>query len=258
MSGASFAIRSRLLSGGTFVFPWLGMAGAAQAGQIARLGFDAVAVDLQHGMVGEGDAPAMVAAITAAGLPAVIRVRWNEPGLVGFALDMGAAAVIAPMVNSAAEAKALVKSAKYPPLGQRSWGGYAMVQTAGVSAAEYLRDANSHTLVFAMIETREALAALDEIAAVKGLDGLFVGPSDLTIALTDGGSLDRSGAATIAAMRKVAEVCKSRGLVAGAFAGTPDFCRAYAALGFRFMAGPTDTDLFNRGAEAFRKAAAPN
>ena len=83
------------------------MAGAAQAGQIARLGFDAVAIDLQHGMVGEGDAPAMVAAITAAGLPAVIRVRWNEPGLVGFALDMGAAAVIAPMVNSAAEAKAL-------------------------------------------------------------------------------------------------------------------------------------------------------
>ena len=99
---------------------------------------------------------------------------------------------------------------------------------------------------------------LDEIAAVKGLDGLFVGPSDLTIALTDGGSLDRSGAATIAAMGRVAEVCKAQGLVAGAFAGTPDFCRAYAALGFRFMAGPTDTDLLNRGAEAFLKATAPN
>ena len=256
MAGASFTIRSRLASGGTFVFPWVGMAGVTQIAQIARMGFDAVAIDLQHGMVGEGDAPAMVAAVTAAGLPTVIRARWNMPGLVGFAYDMGAAAVIAPMVNSVAEAKALVRAAKYPPLGQRSWGGYAMVQTAGVSAAQYLRDANAETLVFAMIETKEALAAVDDIAAVKGLDGLFVGPSDLTIALTDGESLDRSGAGTIAAMRRVAEVCKAHGLIAGAFAGTPDFCRAYAALGFRFMAGPTDTDLLTRGAEAFLRAAA--
>lgn len=258
MAGASFAIRPRLATGKPFVFPWIGMAGAAQAGQIARMGFDAVAIDLQHGMVGEGDAPAMAAAITAVGLPTVVRVRWNEPGLVGFALDMGAAAVIAPMVNSVEEAKALVKAAKYPPLGQRSWGGYAMVQTAGVSAADYLRDANTQTLIFAMIETREALEALDGIAAVKGLDGLFVGPSDLSIALSNGKSIDRSGPETISAMKRVAEVCQARGLVAGAFAGNVEFYRMYVSLGFRFLAGPTDTELLTRGAEAFLKALPAN
>jgi 4-hydroxy-2-oxoheptanedioate aldolase len=174
--------------------------------------------------------------------------------LIGFALDMGAAAIIAPMTNSVEQTLAFVKAAKYPPVGQRSWGGYMMVQASGVTAGEYLKQANSQTMAFAMIETQEALDLVDKIAAVPGLDGLFVGPSDLSIALSKGAGIDRLGAATLAAMEKVAAACKKNGIVAGAFAGTADGIKAYHKLGYRFLAGPTDSDLLRGGAAAFQAA----
>jgi 4-hydroxy-2-oxoheptanedioate aldolase len=102
-----------------------------------------------------------------------------------------------------------------------------------------------------MIETQEALDNLDDIAAVAGLDGLFVGPSDLSIALTHGEKIDRLGAGTIAAMKKVSAACKKNKLVAGAFAGSLDGVKAYTDIGFTFLAGPTDTELLRVGAQAF-------
>jgi 4-hydroxy-2-oxoheptanedioate aldolase len=257
MAGSSFQIRNQLAAGKPYVFPWMGMPGVAQAAQIARMGFDAVAIDLQHSTIGNEEAARMVAAINGAGSAAVLRLRWNDPGLVGFALDMGAGAIIAPMTNSVEHVEALVRAAKYPPVGQRSWGGYTMLQAAGVTAAEYLKQANSQTLAFAMIETQEGLDALDGIAKVKGLDGLFVGPSDLSIALSNGAGIDRLGAHTLAAMKKVAAACKANGLIAGAFAGTLDGVKAYVGLGFQFIAGPTDTELFRSGAAAFLKEISP-
>ena len=126
-----------------------------------------------------------------------------------------------------------------------------MLQAAGVTATEYLKESNSHTLVFAMVETQEALDAVDKIAAVKGLDGLFVGPSDLSIALSNGAKIDRLGAQTLDVMKKVAASCMANGLVAGAFAGTIDGVKAYHEIGFEFIAGPTDTELSRMGAGAF-------
>jgi 4-hydroxy-2-oxoheptanedioate aldolase len=194
-----------------------------------------------------------VAAINAVNVPAIMRVRWNDPGIVGASLDMGAACVIAPMTNTVEQVKALVKAAKYPPVGQRSWGGYAMLQAAGVTAGEYLKQANHETLVMAMIETQEALDNLDAIAAIPGLDGLFVGPSDLSIALSNGDKIDRLGAATLAAMKKVVAACKKNNLIAAAFAGNIEGVKVYTELGFTFMAGPTDTDMMRAGADAFLK-----
>lgn len=254
MSGASFALRKRLTSRAgnePLVFPWVGTPGPELAGQVARLGFEAVALDLQHSTIDMGEAAKMVAAINAVGVPAILRIRWNDPGIIGSALDMGAAAVIAPMTNSVEQVKALVKAAKYPPVGQRSWGGYTMLQSAGVTAGEYLKEANNQTLVLAMIETQEALDAVDAIAAVPGLDGLFVGPSDLSIALSNGAKIDRLGDQTLAAMAKVAAAANKHNLIAAAFAGTVDGVKAYAKLGFTFLAGPTDTDLMRAGTASF-------
>lgn len=251
MAGASFALRKRLATGEPLVFPWLGTPGAQLAGQIARLDFDAVAIDLQHSTIDMGEAAAQVAAINAVGKPAILRVRWNDPGIVNSALDMGAACVIAPMTNTVEQVKALVKAAKYPPMGQRSWGGYTMLQSAGVAAGDYLKQANSETLVMAMVETQEALDAVEAIAAVPGLDGLFVGPSDLSIALSNGAKIDRLGAGTLDAMKKVAAAAKKNGLIAAAFAGTADGVKAYTGIGFTFLAGPTDTELMRAGTESF-------
>lgn len=251
MAGGSFALRKLLAEPGPLVFPWIGTPGAELAGQVARAGFKAVALDLQHSTIDMGEAAKMAATINAIGVPVIMRVRWNDPGIVGSALDMGAACVIAPMTNSVAEVQALVKAAKYPPVGQRSWGGYSMLQAAGVTAGQYLKDANSQTLVLAMIETQEALDNLDGIAAVPGLDGLFVGPSDLSIALSKGAGIDRLGAGTLAAMKKVKAAAEKNKLIAAAFAGSTDGVKAYADIGFTFIAGPTDSELLRAGASSF-------
>ena len=243
-------LRARLHDGSPFLFSWMGIPGAQLAGQLARAGLDGVALDLQHGLIGMDQANLMAAAITAAGKPVITRVLWNDSGLIGQALDFGSTVIIAPMINSVDHARALVKAAKYPPLGQRSWGGYAMVQASGKSAAHYLKEANHDTLVFAMIETQEALDVVEDIAAVPGLDGLFVGPSDLSIALSKGAELNRLSAANLVAMKRVAEVARKNKLVAGAFAGTPAIIKQYAARGYTFMAAVTDNDVLKLGVEA--------
>jgi 4-hydroxy-2-oxoheptanedioate aldolase len=243
-----YDLRKRLATGEPFLFSWMSIPSAVLADQMARLPIEGVCLDMQHGLIGYSDSVAMIAAINAAGRPAMVRCLWNDPGLVGQSLDAGASAVIAPMVNSRAAAEALVRAAKYVPVGGRSWGGYTAQQAAGVTAADYLREANRLTMVFAMIETVEALEQVDEIAATPGLDGLFVGPSDLSIALSGGTGIDRTGPATMAAMTRIAAAARHHGLVTGAFGGSAQLIRAYRGLGYTFLAAGVDVDLLQWGA----------
>jgi len=254
VSSAHFDLRSRLALGGPFLFSWMSVPSAALAAQVARLPFDGVCLDMQHGMIGFSDAVPMIAAINAAGKPAMVRALWNDPAIPGQAFDAGAVCVIAPMVNTRAQAEALVRGAKYPPMGARSWGGYTALQASGLAPAEYLREANRMTLVFAMVETVEALANVEEIAATPGLDGLFVGPSDLSITLSRGARIDKLGPETLAAMEKVAAAAKRNGLIAGAFGGSAEVIKAYQALGFTFLAAAVDVDLMHWGAASLMKS----
>ncbi len=243
-------LRERLHDGTPFLFSWMGIPGSQLAGQLARAGLDGVCLDLQHGLIAMDHANLMAEAINAAGKPCITRVLWNDPGLIGQALDFGSSVVIAPMINTVEHAKALVKAAKYPPMGQRSWGGYTMLQTSGKSPAGYLKEANRDTLVFAMIETQEALDIVDQIAAVTGLDGLFVGPSDLSIALSKGAELNRLSAANLVAMKKIAETARKHKLVAGAFAGNSKIIKSYSEMGYTFLAAVTDNDALKLGVQA--------
>ncbi len=254
MSAPQFDLRSRLATGEPFLFSWMSIPSAELAAQVARLPFEGVALDMQHGVIGFSDAAPMIAAINAAGRPAIVRTLWNSPEIPGQALDAGAVAVIAPMVNTRAQAELLVRASKYPPIGARSWGGYTALQASGLSPGEYLREANRMTMVFAMVETVESLANVEEIAATPGLDGLFVGPSDLSITLSNGAGIDKLGAHTLAAMEKVAAAAKKNGLVAGAFGGSADVMKAYMKIGFTFFAAAVDVDLLHVGAAALMKA----
>ena len=121
------------------------------------------------------------------------------------------------------------------------------MQASGLTAGQYLAEANRLTMAFAMIETQEALDRVDEIAAVPGLDGLFVGPSDLSIALSNGAGIDRTGPSTLRAMEKIVAACKANGLVAGAFAGNAEACKIYGKLGYSFFAAVVDADLLQMG-----------
>lgn len=254
MASAAFDLRSRLASGTPFLFSWMSVPSPALAGQVARLPFDGVCLDMQHGMIGFADAVGMIAAINAAGRPALVRSLWNDAATPGQCFDAGASCVIAPMVNTRAQAEALVRAAKYPPMGARSWGGYTALQASGLTAGAYLRDANRMTMVFAMIETVEALENVEAIAATPGLDGLFVGPSDLSITLSKGAGIDKTGKATLAAMARVAAAAKSNGIVAGAFGGSADVITTYLGLGYTFIAAAVEVDLMQAGAEALRKS----
>ena len=255
MAAQSFDLKARLANKAEpFLFSWMTMPGQQLAGQLARLPIEGVCLDLQHGMMGFSDAVPMIAAINNAGRPAIVRVLWNEPGIIGQTLDAGAGAVIVPMVNSRAQAEAMVGSAKYPPMGGRSWGGYTAFQTFGLSPADYLKRANAMTLVFAMIETQAALDAVEDIASVPGLDGLFVGPSDLSIALSNGAGIDKTAPHTLEAMKRVEAAARKNNLVAGAFAGTAEIIKTYFAMGYTFMAGIVDVDLLQAGASSLLKA----
>ncbi len=249
-----FDLRSRLATSEPFLFSWQSIPSAPLSGHLARLPLDGVCLDMQHGMIGFSDAVGLIAAINAAGRPAIVRTLWNDPATPGQAFDAGAACVIAPMVNNRAEAERLVRAAKYLPLGARSWGAYGGIQASGLAPREYLREANRLTMVFAMVETVESVRNVDEIAATPGLDGLFVGPSDLSISLSNGAGIDKTGPDTIAAMEKIAAAARRNGLVAGAFAGDAAVIQTYLKLGYRFLAAAVDSDLLRLGAETLRKS----
>jgi 4-hydroxy-2-oxoheptanedioate aldolase len=244
----------RLATGEPFLFSWMSIPSAALAAQVARLPFDGVCLDMQHGMIGFSDAAPMIANINAAGRPALVRALWNDPASPGQLFDAGACCVISPMVNTRAQAEALVRAAKYPPMGARSWGGYTALQASGLAPSEYLREANRMTMVFAMVETVEALDNVEEIAATPGLDGLFVGPSDLSITLSRGAGIDKLGKETLAAMKRVSAAAGRNGLVAGAFGGNAEVIRSYLGLGFTFLAAAVDVDLLQWGAASLRKS----
>lgn len=181
--------------------------------RIARLGYDYVAVDAQHGLLGYSGVLNGMLAIDAGNTSAgVVRVESNDLTAIGKALDAGAAGIIVPLVNTAADAAAAVSAAKYPPLGGRSYGPMRSALRIGPVPAE----ANDTTLVFAMIETPDGLANVEQIAATPGLDGVYVGPSDLTLAVGGAFPGDPAVAGEFEeALEKVAKAAEAAGIAAG-------------------------------------------
>ncbi|HET7236885.1 MAG TPA: aldolase/citrate lyase family protein [Actinomycetota bacterium] len=232
-------VRDRWASGETALNVWLGSADPATAAGLASAGFDAAVVDLQHGRASLDTLEAIVAVIEPTGTVPFVRIRWNDPGLVMRALDLGARGLICPMVNSAAEAEAFARACRYPPLGVRSYGP---VHGAFGSGREQTERANEAVLAFAQIETAEGLANVAEIAATPGLDGLYVGPADLSLTLGLHTFADLSDRALLEALDRVLEAAARAGAVAGIHAPSTDEAITMAGRGFRFIGAATDAD----------------
>lgn len=203
-----------------------------------RAGFDLVTFDMQHGLIDKSDVRDGITRAYGFAKPAIVRVPVGDPGLASWVLDMGASGVVMPMIESADEARDFVKHVKYPPLGLRSYGPIRAAPLAkeGDTAA-YVASANAETYAFGMIETRNAMDALDEIAAIEGLDGLFVGPADLSIALSDDAKPDLDGTRLNDAMKRIVKACQKNGKVAACYAPTPDQALRYASLGCDVLFG---------------------
>lgn len=158
---------------------WITSDNAVMSERIANVGFDYVCLDVQHGLIDYAGCLQNLIAIDAGGSAGVVRVPSNDPVWIGRALDAGAQAVIVPLVNSAAEAAAAVRASRYPPAGARSYG--PMRSSLRIGPTPY--EADNAVACIVMIETREALDAVDAICAVPGVDGIYIGPSDLGLAL---------------------------------------------------------------------------
>jgi 4-hydroxy-2-oxoheptanedioate aldolase len=205
-------LRTIFAGGGSALNAWLAIANSYSAEMMAHQGFDSVTVDLQHGPVDFQTAVSMLQAISTTKAVPMVRVPWNEPILTLKLLDAGAYGVICPMINSKAQAEALVSAARYPPRGTRSFGPNRAVLYGG---ADYWQHANEEVLLFAMVETREAVRNVDEIVSVAGIDGVYVGPSDLSMSLGKPPSLDPQDEEVLGAIRTICAATRKRGKIAG-------------------------------------------
>ena len=254
MAISAFSLARRLHAGETVFSGWCSLPYPLVAETIGREGFPAVTIEGQHGLWDVGAMLTGIAAVRQAGAAPVVRVPVGDFALVSRALDFGAEGVIAPMINTAADARAFAASAKYPPVGERSWGPHRVTALAGIADQSiYLREANDHVITLAMIETRTALDNLDAIIATPGIDGLFLGPSDLSIALSDGKSLDPLAKEVDRELDRMIAAAHSAGKIPGAFCHTAERAAALAKRGVRFLAVMSDIAMLRAGAAAALK-----
>jgi 4-hydroxy-2-oxoheptanedioate aldolase len=248
-------LAAQLAANGRPLCAWIGMNEPAVAELLAREAYDAIVLDMQHGALDFAGASRAILSVALAGKPAIVRVPVGEFALASRLLDAGAAGIIAPMINSGDDARRLAEFTKFPPLGERSWGPRAALTLSGLDGPAYLNAANAMTQTIAMIETRAALDALDDILGVEGVDGVFVGPSDLSIALSRGLSVEPRGAAVVGELARIVERAGAHAKYAATFCFDGADAGAMTALGFRLCNVATD-QLLLRGAARAELAAA--
>jgi len=222
---------------------WSTLADARTAELAARLGYDFVALDMQHGAVTDGRMLAFVRGAESCELPVLVRTRGADPDMLAWVLDVGADGVIVPMIEDRSSAEALVKATRYPPEGARSFGP-ARAFERGTSAAEAY---GRRPLVIGMIETATGVANVDEIASVAGLDGLFVGPGDLAVSLGRPPSLDLPDRELDRLIRRVGRAALENGLTCGIYCGGAPMVRRYRRAGFRMLVVTSDLVAFSSG-----------
>ncbi|MEM6999839.1 MAG: aldolase/citrate lyase family protein [Pseudomonadota bacterium] len=211
---------------------WLSLANAYTAEVISKLGFDWVCVDLQHGMIDYTDLAVMLPAISNSEATPIVRVPWNEPYEIMKVLDAGAYGVIVPMVNNRAEAEQAVAACKYPPDGMRSFGP---IRGALYGGKGYAQEANDQIACLAMIETKEGIENLDEIVTTPGLNGVYIGPADLALAMGLPVSGDQPQEEHLEMVKRIADACREAGIGVGIHTSSLEYTQKYLALGFNFV-----------------------
>lgn len=226
---------------------WLAIANSFSAEVMASQGWDSVTIDMQHGLVDEGALVGMLQAISTTDAVPVVRVPWLDAGPLMKVLDAGAYGVICPMINTREDAQKLVAWTRYAPQGTRSFGP---VRASIYGGADYATRANDTIVVFAMIETRQALDNLDAILSVEGLDAIYIGPSDLSLSLGCKPVFDDVDPLAAQAIDHIVERARAHGVVAGIHNGRPEVAKARIAKGFRFVTVGSDVRLLAAGAQA--------
>jgi 4-hydroxy-2-oxoheptanedioate aldolase len=230
-------------SGKAVVNAWLAIPSGFSAEMIAQCGFDSVTVDMQHGVQ---DYLSMVQCFQSMGkhpVTPMVRVPWNEPGIVGKVLDGGAYGVICPMINTPQEAKNLVAYSKYPPMGVRSNGPIraGMYGTAG----SYQKTANDEIVLLPMMETKTAVENMEAILDVQGIDGVYIGPSDLGFSYGLEPKLDRSEPEILKIYEKIIKECDKRKLNPGIHCSGAEGAVRAIKMGFKLVTLSNEVGLMS-------------
>ena len=206
-------LKQMFKEGKPIVNAWLQIPSAFSAEVMSHQGWDSCTIDMQHGVVDYPNALTMLQAISTTETIPLARVNWNEPGQIMKILDAGCYGVICPMVSNRKEAENFVRACQYPPKGYRSFGPIRGLLYGG---ADYSKHADFEILKLAMIETKEALEKLDEILDTPNLDGIYIGPADLSLAIGQKPSFDKpEGDPVYDVIMKILEHAKKNKLIAG-------------------------------------------
>jgi 2-keto-3-deoxy-L-rhamnonate aldolase RhmA len=230
---------------------WIVSASPIVAEAIGHAGFDWGVVDMEHSPLDLMEVVQMLQALAATKMVPVVRVPWNDTVVVKRVLDAGATTLLYPYVQSADEARRAVAASRYPPDGVRGVSTMSRASKFG-TGPNYLKTANALIAVIVQIETAQAIARLDEIAKVDGIDALFIGPADLAASMGHLG--DTTHPAVTDLMSQAVQRCKAIGKPVGTLGATPDVLAQYRAAGFDFLAVASDLGLMMRGAQSFLTA----
>lgn len=240
-------LRDLWAKGGGAVNGWLGIPSSTTAEFMAHAGWDSLTIDMQHGLVDYQAMVGMLQAVQSTPTTAIVRVPWNEQGIIGKVLDAGAQGIICPMVNTPEEAQALVRSTRYPPLGERSFGP---LRAGLINGPEYPAKANDDVLVLPMIETELAVSNLDAIMGTEGIDGVYIGPADLGLTHGFVPKGDRDEPELLEIIARIRESAKTHGKFAGIHCMAPAYGRKMIEEGFDLVTIAADMAILMNAAKA--------
>lgn len=245
-------IRDVLKSGGRAVTAWCNIPSTVTAEIVAQQGFDCIGVDLQHGLIDYQRAVEMIQVINAYTTNVVARIPWNDPAITMKVLDAGYMGVICPMVNNRRDAELLVGNCAYPPMGRRSFGP---IRAGRIYRDKPFQNAVEDVVVIAMIETREGLDNVEEIVSTPGIDGIYVGPGDLSVSFGDYPSVDPTNPAVAAGIETARKAARARGRFAGIACDSAALAKRRFDQGFDMATIGMDHTMFGAALAGALKAA---
>ena len=241
-------IKQMMSEGKSVINGWLQIPNSFSAEVMAKQGWDSLTIDMQHGVVDYPNALQMLQAISTTETTPLARVNWNEPGQIMKILDAGCYGIICPMVSNKTEAEKFVQACMYPPKGYRSFGPIRGLMYGG---ADYGDHANEEILKIAMIETKESLDKLDEIMSTPGVDGIYIGPADLSLAIGEKPGFDKpENSKAYSEILRILEHAKKNNIFAGIHNGTPEYATKMIEKGFNFVTIASDLRALSAGAKS--------
>ena len=229
---------------------WLSIPNSFTAEAVGKMGWDSVTIDMQHGQNDYISAIPMVQAISKSNAVPMIRVPWNEPGIIMKMLDLGVLGIIAPMINTKEDCEKFVSYCYYPPIGQRSFGP---MRAQVVYGSDYYQHANKNIVSLAMIETKEAVENLDSILSVPGLTGIYIGPADMSSSYGLPPKFDVREDPVFSNIKMIAKKAKENGKIAGIHNGSVQYLKEMIEIGFQFTSLLSDFRIMSSHAESLLK-----